>query len=367
MEAARHLLHTHASTLALLLRYQLVGLRTSLAKALAEHPDDAGVAHCRGLLAELDGLLDSCSERGAGIAMPTAELPGPVHQPDALADVLVELARRPAAPAWLGGLGPEISTVQLWRRLYLASLRLPPVHAQEWRTVLADAVAELGLKTDDCWRTIPAVGDDTVLIPPVAGQPGWRTSAHAPVAADIAERLQIDPADSSGSDRWTLATLATSVVGLAEVDDDLWLGLESVLYRGLGHLDDSTRPMYRRDLLDRLSAYANEAPESMASFGALLLVDEALNSIVHRPVAAPGSWWARLGERSRSVVFRAQQRHSAVSVQLLARQYREVKTMTDGNDVRVDDAGGTGNVLACLRLWARVEGRELPGRVMYAG
>lgn len=366
MEAARDLLHTHASTLALLLRYELVGLQASLAEALAEHPDDTGVEACRGLLAELGGLLDSCGERGAGLAMSTAELPGPVNQPDPLAGVLVELAHRPAAPGWLGGLGPETSTVELWRRLHLASLRLPPVHAQKWRTVLAHAVAQLDLNPDDSWHELPA-SDEVLLIPPVAGQPGWRTSAHEPVAADIAERLQIDPADSSGSDRWTLATLATSVVGLAEVDDDLWLGLESVLFRGLGRLDDSARLMYRRDLLDRLTAYAQEAPGSTASFEALLLVDEALNSIVHRPVAAPGSWWARIGEQSREVVFRAQQDHSDVSVQLLARQYREAKPMTDGNDIRVDDAGGTGNVLACLRLWARVEGRELRGRVMYAG
>lgn len=366
MEAARHLLHTHASTLAILLRYELVGLRASLAQALAEHPDDAGVAACRGLLVELRGLLDSCGERDAGLATSTAELPELVRQPDALADVLVEFARRPVAPGWLVGLGPETPTVELWRRSHLASLRLPPSHAREWRTVVADAVAELDLKTDDSWHTLPA-SDDTVLVPPVAGEPGWRTSVQAPVAADIAENLHIDPTHSSGSDRWILATLATTVVGLAEVDDDLWLGLESVRYHGLGRLDDSTRLVYRRDLLDRLAAYAQETPGSTASFEALLLVDEALNSIVHRPVAAPGSWWAQLGEQSRALVFHAQQDHSDVSVQLLARQYREAKAMTDGNDVRVDGAGGTGTVLACLRLWARVEGKELPGRVMYAG
>lgn len=371
MEAARHLLHTCASALALLLRYELVGLRASLAAALAEHPGDAGVAACSELLAELDGLLGSGGEGGACLATSTAELPGPVHQPDALADVLVELARHPAAPGWLEGLGPETSTPETstperWRRLHLAALRLPPVQAQQWRTVLEHAVAQLDPNPDDSWHELPA-NDEVLLIPPVVGQPGWRTSAHAPVAADIAECLQIDSADSSGSDRWILATLATSVMGLADVDDDLWLGLESVRYHGLGRLDDSTRLLYRRDLLDRLTAYAQEPPGSTAAFEALLWVDEALNSIVHRPVAAPGSWWARLGERSREVVFRAQQDHSDVSVQLLARQYREAKAMTDGNDVRVDGAGGTGNVLVCLRLWARVEGKELPGRVMYAG
>jgi len=67
-----------------------------------------------------------------------------------------------------------------------------------------------------------------------------------------------------------------------------------------------------------------------------------------------------------SVVFAAQEDHPGVDVQLLARPYRETKAMTGGNDIR-HALDGSGAVLRCLRLWARIENETLPGRVIYAG
>ena len=160
--------------------------------------------------------------------------------------------------------------------------------------------------------------------------------------------------------------MATTVLAMTELDVDLLFGLENVRYLGLGRLDDTTRAAFRRDLLDRLGHYGDQRYGTTESFTALLLVDEALHSVLHLPQSAPGSWWSRLQDGSRALVFAAQRDHPGVDVQLLARHYRETKALTSGNDIR-HPLDRSGAVLACLRLWARVDGKDLPGRVVYSG
>ena len=89
--------------------------------------------------------------------------------------------------------------------------------------------------------------------------------------------------------------------------------------------------------------------------------------MLHIPLPTAGSWWARLHERTRTLVFDSRRDHPRTDVMVLARSYREARMKTGGrNDVRYP-FDGSGAVLSCLRLWARVDGKELLGRVVWAG
>lgn len=364
MLAAAELLDTGSSQLAAVLRYGLAGLRATLAAAQRDHPGDPGQASCQRVLAELDALLDDRQgqQQPAGVqsAQSMAGTAGPRQQATSAAHQLLADAH---VPSWFGPALAELAPIELWQRAHLATLRLSTAQAKGWRQALARTLGEAGAGQ---WYELP-FPTDTALVPPVADAPGWCCGPQAPPAADIAQALGChNPGQSADPHRAELAALATTVAAMAELDAELLLGLESVRFHGLAHLEPVVRQSYRRDLLGRLSAYGQASYGSAESFRALLLVDEALQSLVHLPPAAPGSWWSALRERARALVFRAQADHPGVQVQLLTQPYRNTKNMTGGNDVRIQH-DGSGAVLSCLRLWAEVDGRTLPGRVVYAG
>ena len=352
MEPARELLGMTSSELGRHLRYGLVGLRAGLASALRELPGDPGAQSCHALIAELDAMVVEPEPE------PEVVRAGRPTEPDS-AGALAALLHRQGTPGWLREPGRDVAPDELWRRLHLAALRMPGPEADRWRALLAEVPAPAG-PPDPVWRALPGERD-AVLVPPAGGGPGLRMSRAASGEDDVAAALA-----GAGPGCAELAALASTVVVMAEVDPDLLLALESVRYRGIGALDEATRSAFRRDVLDRLAAHAHAAPGSPARFRALVLLDEVVQSIFHLPVAAPGSWWAELSSRSHALVFAAQGDHPGVEVQLLARPYRESKAMTGGNDIR-HPLDGSGAIVRCLRLWARVEGETLPGRVIYAG
>jgi len=365
MSSVRELLDNQSSELAAVLRYSLVGLRASLDTALRDHLDDPGSVACRRVVDELGELLEGNAPAELG-AVPASDGASVTNEPAGTSAELAlrELLALPSAPQWLRELDTTLPPAELWQRFHVAALRLPETAARNWRASVTRVLSSSSPSCDSPWRTLPG-GTETVLVPPFAGAYGLRTAADAPADGDIADCLGfagVQPAPNGEE----LARLATTVAAMTELDVDLWLGLESVRYKGLGRLDKALRTAYRRDLLDRLASYGRTRYGSAESFEALLLVDEALHSVLHLPPAAPGSWWAELQEESRALVFQAQRDHPGVSVQLLARPYRETKDMTGGNDIRIQH-DGSGAVLGCIRLWAEVNGRPLPGRVVYAG
>jgi hypothetical protein len=347
MSSIPKLLNTEASKLAAVLRYGLMGLRAALDAAGLDHPGDPGAAACREVVAELDDLVGQLS------TTPVAAKENPLDT------TTRELLTLSSAPKWLPGQDAELPPAVLWQRLHLATLRLPD--SDKWRQAVTRAPVQAG---DTAWNTLPGKCE-TLLVPPFEETAGWRTAPGGKIDDEVRDQLGItaQPVDPH---RAELAELATTLLAMTTMDTELLVGLESVQYKGLGRLDETLRTAYRQDLLDRLAAYGRTAYGSPESFEALLLVDEALHSLLHIPPAAPGSWWAKLQEQARAVVFRAQRDHTGVQIQLLAQPYREARAMTGGNDVRARH-DGSGVVLRCLRLWAEVNGKRLPGRVVYAG
>ena len=100
---------------------------------------------------------------------------------------------------------------------------------------------------------------------------------------------------------------------------------------------------------------------------ALLDLDEAIHSLVYQPPAAPESWWARLLGQAREVLFRARdqavQAGCTVHLQSLGGPFADINRLAP--DSLQVDFGAPSEVSACLRVWARIDGEELKGRVLY--
>lgn len=343
-----------------------------------------------------------------------------------LAALAADLASGPEA---VGGPGPAAvppctDLPALWRWFHLALLRLPQARAGAWRDRAARLLApppggEHSGGGRVQWTDWRALDREQVLVPalPAHGVRGLRLVLGGPVEPWAAPQdpgpgavppppgpgneapagpapvalpaplpvVAAPPGHGATGVRGTGGTvppaaapeavysvLAGWVAGLAGLDDQLHHGVESLAHRGMLPL---RRPenlrAYRRELALRVSRLAGQPPDSPQALRAALAVDEALCSVVHLPPAAPGSWWAEVAGTSQTTVLELRRRvgdlGADVAVEVPAPSYREARRRTGGNDIPLDAGGRRGQVLAGLRLWARIEGRELPGRVMYRG
>ena len=258
-----------------------------------------------------------------------------------------------------------------WESFHFALLRLPERLRERWadRAVRSIPCASTGdgEKFRPEWSDLP--GQPEVLIPPAAfACRGVRMSSQAPVEPEVASALAAIDLDAD-PDAKELAELVTLVLAMARLDPHLVVCLQSVLFHGSRPIDAGLHAKLRADLLGRLREYARAEPGSPSALRALVNLDEALNSVTHRPPAAQRSWWVRLGMRSRQLVERraAQLRERDIDAEVvtLLLGYRDVRDQTTGDDVPTHAGGRPGDVLACLRVWSRIEGRVSPGRVLY--
>jgi len=367
------------SEIARIARSGLVGWRAMLAEAVQRCPEDPGLASAVDLIRQLDELLGTRDP--AESQRTTRQVPVP-DEDHGLKDLVAGFICDPAIAQSLdeqslAGLGPAGSADAIWRTLHLCILRLPEQSATRWRAEAA-SLAATGDTTSQAWRTLSGE-NDAILVPvraaaaPAAGPSpaGYRTSPHAPVDEEVLDALGLRSraAAERDGDAAELCRLGSLLLSLTALDDNLVLALESTLYQGSRRLDDELRQRYRTDLLGRLREYARSVPDSMARLEALLDVDEAVNSLTHRPPAPGNSWWAQVRQQSRRMVDRSvgtlRSGGADVEAMPLSLRYRDVRDLTSGNDVASRSGGEPGDVLACLRLWARVGGKTLPGRVIY--
>jgi hypothetical protein len=380
MEAVKRLAGAgDQSEIARTARSGLIGLVASLGDVVGRCPHDEGREPALDLIAELNEILASWpAGTEPGTAAPGAARASPGSGRE-LGDLVAAFVRDPVAAEYLDEqslaalAGSPADSDALWRAVHLCLLRLPGPAADAWRAELAvfarpDTAGHAG------GQTLPGELEATLVPAGAQGAPrseGIRTSADGPVPGDVLAALGLADTGRGGGrpDTAELARLSALVLRLTELDDDLVLCLESVLYMGSRRLDDKYRRLYRADLLGRLREYARRDPGSASALEALVEIDEAVNSLTHRPPAAAGSWWARTRQQSRRMVERAaaalNENGADVEVLSIGLRYRDVRDLTAGNDVAFRSGGKPGDVLACLKLWTRIDGRAIPGRVMY--
>jgi hypothetical protein len=170
--------------------------------------------------------------------------------------------------------------------------------------------------------------------------------------------------------------LTAACLWFIEHDPHLCHGLKSVFRFGIRPLTGNLRERYVAELLRRWDRVRDTLAGSRADLSrvdwqvhlkALVDLDEALNSLVHQPVAAADSWWGNLLGQTRQELFLARdqavQGGSAVQLQVLGGNFADVNRLAP--DSLQVDFGVPGEVNACLRVWARIDGEEMKGRVLF--
>jgi hypothetical protein len=378
MEAAKRLAGTgERSEIARTARSGLIGLVASLEDAVDRCPQDEGREPAMALITQLREILAAWpARRGPVTAAPAAPDPGPDRR---LSTLAAAFARDPAAAEYLDEQSlaaltePSAGGDAVWRALHLCLLRLPGPVAESWRAKLAAFAIPAGAGAP-AWRTLPGEREMT-LVPAgprgAARTEGIRTSVDGQVPDEVLAALGVTGAEGGDGRPGAaeLARLSALVLHLTELDDNLVVCLESVLYMGSRRMDDKYRQLYQADLLGRLREYARRDPGSASGLEALIEIDEAVNSLTHRPPAVAGSWWAQVRQQSRRMVERAaaalKEAGADVEVLPLSLRYRDVRDFTADNNVVSRSGGKPGDVLACLRLWTRIGDQTIPGRVMY--
>src|SRR5579884_973815 len=351
------------------LRWGLRGLRASLQAVLDETADDAGCAELRNLLGELEPLLTGGSLPTDFILPPS----DPVMPLDGSADTprLLSLAQSAAEDARLPerarrSLLQNTGDAELWSALQRLLLRQPANLAKEWQERSLKEAQGLGCRQDDSRSAALPLPRDQVIYPGLSGPieaPGLRARAGAALDPRVGEPTE--------PDLRFLAGLVSTWLWFIENDDSLCHCLASVFRFGVTPLRGEQREQYTAELLRRWQRVRMVSGQSRADFRerlkAHLALDEALHSLVYQPPAAADSWWGKLLNDARQVLFRvrdsAVQAGCAVHLQLLAGPFADISQLAP--DSLQVDFGAPGEVAVCLRIWARIDGEEQKGRVLY--
>jgi hypothetical protein len=351
------------------LRWGLHGLRASLQAVLAETPADSGAEHLRGLLAELAPLLEQSP--GAAAAMlppdePTEQKPTtPAPQTGLHLSPLVQAIAQ-HTPLLAGRKSPPIregSDAEIWNDVQLRLLRVPRSLAEEWQRRCLTQAEQVGGRADDSATVVLPLPWNETIYPGLNGTiqaTGLRSagtgSLHPRVQAPVNGDLRL------------LAGIVSTYLWFVEHDPQLHHCLKNVFRFGMVPLNGEQRERYVVELLrlwERVRTASRQGHKEQIK--ALLDLDEALHSAVYQPLAAPDSWWGRLQSQARAALFRARdqavQAGCPVHLQLLAGTYADLNRLAP--DSLQVDFGVPGEVSACLRVWARVDGEEFKGRVLY--
>jgi hypothetical protein len=365
------------------LRWGLRGLRASLQAVLEEVPYDPGCAELRGLLAELDPLMEpagsltgpSLPVEGPGESAPGGPSASAAGRSTAAAGPrLLPLARAIAAdPRFRQMLDRtphrEGSDEEIWNDIQRLLLRAPPDLAEEWRQRCLTLAGQAGARADTARTDALPLGRDETIYPGLSGAveaAGLRSATSAPLDPRV-------PAPPDGELRF-LARVISTCLFFIEHDPQLHHCLQGVFRFGVRPLTGDQRQRYLAELLRRWERVRAGATGAKAGGHELkerlkerLDLDEALHSLVYQPPADPASWWSRLLAQTRDMLFQARDRAAQagcqVHLQLLGGSFADVNRLApDSLEV---DYGVPGEVAVCLRVWARVDGEELKGRVLY--
>src|SRR5262245_53213144 len=140
------------------LRWGLYGLRASLRAALEDAPDAPGGDELRGLLGELDSLLEG-ARAAPGLVLPPDEAPGREDESPPGSPRLLALVRAVAADPRLRAeleRSPirEGSDDDIWNDVQRLLLRVAPGLAGEWRRRSLEHAAQAGGRPDEAHTAV---------------------------------------------------------------------------------------------------------------------------------------------------------------------------------------------------------------------
>jgi hypothetical protein len=387
MNSLERLLATPNSELARLMRFHARGTRAALEAALAEASGDPGASAAREALRELDRLIASggggaVPSRGgpAGLSkradtlpfgVPAASSSTPQASGESFQKLRQDFEKDERLREELGQLKLRAtSDGELWGEIQRHLLRVSRSLAKQWKERAAQAAREAGATLDEsprAARIFPSEREETIY-PGLAGSvqaAGWRFSASAPLDPVVQGVVGATPLEG---DLRLMAKAVSVCVALPREDAGLHHALRTLQRFRVTPLDHEARDAYERELLARLRRLLVARADPIAALRAWVDLDEAIHSLVYLPPAERDSWRGRWLRDVRRALERAADAARAAGANVHLRSlwgpYSEVCDATD-SDLELDAGGKPGRVLACLRVYSRINGQASEGRVLY--
>ncbi|MBU7584958.1 MAG: hypothetical protein KAF91_18970 [Nostoc sp. TH1S01] len=361
MQHLRQLLETENSELARLLRCSLYGLEAALNQAHTELPDDPGTEICAELLQEIQDLLQPPHQEETIIIQSSDELKLN-HLRDAWnADSELSL--------YLGDVPLQSQTdADLWHEIHRKLLRIPDDLAAFWQQRALDLAQEIGAVEDDSnFYQLPFIKDEIIY-------PGLKGSVNVQglcLSQKALLKSKIFPIHES-EDVQLLAGFLNLYLKFIEIEPDLHHALKSIFSFDI--IPFNSKPeqqqQYIEALIDRFhrTQKAEENNDILAIVRAWIDIDEAIHSLVFIPPVERYSWWGKLQQESRrtlkKVADKANKSGHNVRIRQLSGLYADICAFSK-DDLQLNCGGIPGEVLTCLRVYARINQEEFPGRVIF--
>jgi len=384
MQDLSKLLDTENSDLAWVLRWGLYGLRATLHEAKQKYTTDPGISDCEELLKKLDRLLELAPRQKQEISdtVISPEDEDSPFEPKSLQDIssfpesqnelkLIRLRDTFCSDTqlqnYLGKLQLQSTTdSELWNEMQLLLLRVPTNVADCWRQRLLELADLVGAKEDKRSPFSLPFSRDELLYPGLTGE--IKTKGLSLSKTLLEQQLsQV----SRNEDLLFLAGVVSTYLEFIKFDSSLHHALKKVDPFGVRYLNSQQeRSKYIAALEDRFqrALAAENHDDSRVTLRARLDLDEAFHSLVYLPPVDRYSWWGRLQEESRRTLYRVVERvrnqGHKVKFRPLWGPYADVHTFSK-DDLELDIGGTQGEVLACLRVYAKINDEELKGRVLF--
>ncbi len=357
MQHLRQLLETENSHLAQLLRFSLHGIQASLKQAQTEFPLDPGANLCDEVLQEIHSLLQPKSPQSNS----TNELK--------LSRLCEEFNADKELKLYLGNSQLQSQTdAELWNEIQRKLLRVPEDLATSWRQRALTLAEEAGAveNTSDLYP-LPFIRDE-IIYPGLSGTVQTQGLSLSQKALNYTDITQA----SDSKDLNFLAGYLLFCINFIEIEPDLHHALKSVFSFDIVslHSKSEQQNQYIEALTHRFqrTQKAVENADPILTLRAWIDIDEAIHSLVFIPPGDRYSWWGKLQQESRRMlkkfVDEAIKAGNEVRIRQLSGLYADICALTK-DDLQLDCGGNPGEVLACLRVYARINQEESPGRVIF--
>ncbi len=218
-----------------------------------------------------------------------------------------------------------------------------------------------------------------------------RDAFHPDKDKDVIEYLDdVQLSSQTGSDLWNevlqgnkyedlfedlklLACLVFIWIYSIDREPDLHHALETVNKFNIINLH--SKPEQRKKYIEALkerfqrTIKAEDSKDLLEILKAWIDIDEAIHSLVFVPPADSDSWFCKLKKQSRRILIekakKAQDNNYDVRIQELSGVYANIHNLSSNYDLPLKDGGIPGEVQTCLRVYARINQQEFPGRVIY--
>ncbi|BAY08693.1 hypothetical protein [Calothrix sp. NIES-2098] len=357
MQHLRQLLEIENSHLAQLLRFSLYGIQASLKQAQTEFPLDPGAELCDEVLQEIHALLQPISLKSNS----NNELKLSRLREEFDADKELKL--------YLGNSQLQSQTdAELWNEIQRKLLRVPEELATSWRQHSLTIAQEVGAVEDTSnLYPLPFIRDE-IVYPGLSGTVEAKGLCLSQKALINSEIIQV----SESKDLNSLAGYLNLCINFIEIEPDLHHALKSVFSFDIVslHSKPEQQNQYIEALIHRFqrTQKAVENTDELLTLRTWIDMDEAIHSLVFVPPGDRYSWWGKLQQESRRMlkkfVDRANNAGNDVRIRQLSGLYADICALTK-DDLQLDCGGNPGEVLACLRVYARINQEESPGRVIF--